>query len=57
MILTLKGEKREFADGMSLLEIAGQIRDCRLKMYYGLGHGLYENKDFLDQVKRFMNME
>ena len=25
MILTLKGEKREFQDGLNLLEIAGQI--------------------------------
>jgi pimeloyl-ACP methyl ester carboxylesterase len=34
-------------------EIAGQIRDCSLKMYDGLGHGLYEEPDFLDQVKKF----
>ena len=31
MILTLKGEKREFADGMSLLEIAGQISQALKK--------------------------
>ena len=34
-------------------EIAGQISDCSLKMYDGLGHGLYETPDFLDQVKKF----
>ena len=31
MILTLKGEKREFADGLSLLEIAGQISQALKK--------------------------
>ena len=29
------------------------IPDSILKMYPGLGHGLYENPDFLEQVKRF----
>lgn len=56
-VLVIGGTDDKIVTGKASAEIAGQIRDCRLKMYYGLGHGLYENKDFLDQVKRFMNTE
>ena len=51
--LVIGGTDDRIVTGKASTEIAGQIRNSRLKMYYGLGHGLYENKDFLEQVRRF----
>ena len=51
--LVIGGTDDRIATGRASTEIADQIPDSRLKMYLGLGHGLYENPDFLEQVKRF----
>lgn len=51
--LVIGGTDDRIVTGKASSEIADQIPDSKLKMYLGLGHGLYENKDFLVQVRRF----
>ena len=51
--LVIGGTDDRIVTGKASAEIADQIKNSRLKMYYGLGHGLYENKDFLEEVRRF----
>ncbi len=52
--LVLGGTDDRIVTGRASEEIADQIPDCRLKMYDGLGHGLYEESpDFLKQVIAF----
>ena len=51
--LVIGGTDDRIVTGKASSEIADQIPDSMLKMYYGLSHGLYENKDFLGQVRRF----
>lgn len=51
--LVIGGTDDRIVTGKASSEIADQIPDSKLKMYLGLGHGLYENPDFLEQVKRF----
>lgn len=51
--LVVGGTDDRIVTGEASVEIADQIRGSSLKMYEGLGHGLYEEPDFLEQVKRF----
>ena len=52
--LVLGGTDDRIVTGQASEEIAEKILDCRLKMYDGLGHGLYEESpDFLKQVIEF----
>ena len=52
--LVLGGTDDRIVTGQASEEIAERIPDCRLKMYEGLGHGLYEESpDFLKQVIAF----
>ena len=52
--LVIGGEDDRIATGDASLEIAERIPGSALKMYGGLGHGLYEETpDFLRQVMKF----
>ena len=52
--LVLGGTDDRIVTGQASEEIAERIPNCRLKMYDGLGHGLYEESpDFLKQVIEF----
>ena len=55
--LVIGGMEDRIVTGKASAEIADQIKGSRMKMYYGLGHGLYENKDFTEQVRRFCTAE
>ena len=48
------GTDDKIVTGEASIEMADQIWGSRLKMYEGLGHGLYEEgPDFLNQVRKF----
>ena len=52
--LVIGGKEDRIVTGQASLEIAERIPDCRLYMYDGLGHGLYEEApDFLRRVSDF----
>ena len=51
--LVVGGTDDRIVTGKASVEIADRIPGSRLKMYMGLGHSLYDESDFLEQVKRF----
>ena len=52
--LVIGGKEDRIVTGQASVEIAGRIPDCRLFLYDGLGHGLYEEApDFLQRVADF----
>ena len=52
--LVIGGTEDKIVTGKASEEIAGQIANCQIYMYDGLGHGLYEEaSDFLPRVKDF----
>ena len=52
--LVIGGTEDRIVTGQASEEIAARIPGSTLKMYEGLGHGLYEEEpDFLEQVKTF----
>lgn len=52
--LVIGGTDDKIVTGQASAEIADRIPDCRLLMYKGLGHGLYEEApDFLPRVRAF----
>ena len=52
--LVIGGTDDRIVTGEASIELANGIPDSRLRMYEGLGHGLYEEApDFLQQVKAF----
>ena len=52
--LVIGGDDDRIVTGEASAETAERIPDCRLYMYEGLGHGLYEEApDFLARVKAF----
>ena len=51
--LVIGGTDDRIVTGKASTEISAQIPGSKLKMYLGLGHSLYENPDFPEQVKRF----
>lgn len=51
--LVVGGTDDRIVTGKAAVEIADKIPGSRLKMYMGLGHSLYDEPDFLEQVKRF----
>ena len=52
--MVIGGTEDRIVTGDASREIAERIPDCRLLMYEGLGHGLYEEaKDFLERVSEF----
>ena len=52
--LVIGGGEDRIVTGQASVEIAGRIPDCRLFLYDGLGHGLYEEApDFLQRVADF----
>ena len=52
--LVIGGREDRIVTGQASVEIAGRIPDCRLFLYDGLGHGLYEEApDFLERVADF----
>ena len=52
--LVIGGKEDRIVTGQASVEIAGRIPDCRLFLYNGLGHGLYEEApDFLERVADF----
>lgn len=54
--LVIGGKEDKIVTGQASVEIAGRIADCKLVLYDGLGHGLYEEApDFLKQVSAFCN--
>ena len=49
--LVIGGTEDKIVTGQASVEIAERILDCKLYMYDGLGHGLYEEApDFLDRI-------
>lgn len=53
-VLVIGGTDDRIADGQASVEIAERIPGSRLKMYDGLGHGLYEEApDFWEEVAAF----
>ena len=52
--LVIGGKDDRIVTGHASVEMAERIPDCRLYMYDGLGHGLYEEApDFLNRVSDF----
>ena len=52
--LVIGGKEDRIVTGQASVEMAGRIPDCRLFLYDGLGHGLYEEApDFLERVSAF----
>ena len=51
--LVIGGTNDRIVTGEASREIADQISGSRLKMYPGIGHGLHETPDFLEQVKQY----
>ena len=52
--LVIGGTEDKIVTGEASKEIAGQIPNCALYLYEGLGHGLYEEApDFLERVRAF----
>ena len=52
--LVIGGKEDKIVTGLASVEIAGRIPDCKLFMYDGLGHGLYEEApDFIERVSAF----
>ena len=52
--LVIGGKEDKIVTGEASVEIAERIPDCKLFMYDGLGHGLYEEApDFLQRVSVF----
>ncbi len=52
--LVIGGKEDRIVTGEASVEMAGRIADCKLYMYDGLGHGLYEEApDFLGRVSDF----
>jgi pimeloyl-ACP methyl ester carboxylesterase len=52
--LVIGGKKDRIVTGQASIEMAERIPGCRLLMYEGLGHGLYEEApDFLKVVADF----
>lgn len=52
--LVIGGAEDRIVTGAASVEMAGRIPGCRLYMYDGLGHGLYEEApDFLDRLAAF----
>ena len=52
--LVIGGTDDKIVTGLASEELAARIPGSRLKLYEGLGHGLYEETpDFLEQVKSF----
>ena len=52
--LVIGGKEDRIVTGQASVEISEKIPDCRLVMYEGLGHGLYEEApDFLERVRDF----
>ncbi len=52
--LVIGGKADQIVTGEASVEIAERIPDCRLFLYDGLGHGLYEEApDFLQRVSAF----
>ena len=52
--LVIGGTDDRIVTGEASREIAGRIPGCRLKMYDGFGHGLYEEApDFQERVREF----
>ena len=52
--LVIGGTEDRIVTGEASEDIAGKIPGCRLYMYQGLGHGLYEEApDFLERLKDF----
>lgn len=52
--LVIGGKDDKIVTGQASVEIAGRIPDCKLFLYDGLGHGLYEEApDFLERVSAF----
>ena len=53
-VLVIGGSDDRIVTGEASVELAGQIPDCRLYMYEGLGHALYEEApDFLQRISDF----
>ena len=52
--LVIGGKEDRIVTGQASEEMADRIPDCRLVLYDGLGHGLYEEApDFLGRVRDF----
>ena len=52
--LVIGGQEDKIVTGQASVEIAERIPDCKLVLYEGLGHGLYEEApDFLARVSAF----
>ena len=52
--LVIGGKEDRIVTGQASVEMAERIPDCRLYMYDGLGHGLFEEApDFLERVSEF----
>lgn len=52
--LILGGTEDQIVSAQASEELAARIPGSKLKMYEGLGHGLYEEApDFLDQIRQF----
>ena len=53
-VLVIGGTDDKIVTPRASTEMAARIPDCRIFVYAGLGHGLYEEApDFLERVKRF----
>ena len=53
-VLVIGGKEDRIVTGQASVEMAERIPHCRLHMYDGLGHGLYEEApDFLERVSKF----